>query len=588
MEIIDGSLTLIDKISPTYISEKNPKYLEIDNMYFSSLIVVDYQKEYSEIIWKNIVDLDSNIQISMFYQKKDKYKTIKDITYYIGNSGASIKEFNNNRQDIDLLSFSYEDAKYIRQQLQINNDELYNIYVYITVMEKEPNLLEYELNKVQSILYSNGLITRRANFRQLETYENTLPIFKNNEIVANISRRNILGSSLVVTYPFILSTINDKTGILLGCGLYNNSLVIIDRFKRKIYKNSNMCIFGTSGSGKSYFTKLNILREFLNGITQYIIDPEGEYSDICKYLGSEIIKIGPSSKEYINILDIRKEEATENYLLSKLLKLKSFFYLIFNDINNEDYALLEEKLILMYKNHGITFDDNSLYENIQENKIIIEKVFKKPNKMPILEDLYELIKNDTQLKKYANQLKIFVHGGLKFFNHHTNVNLNNRLIVSDIHELGEENYKYGMFLFIDTFWNKIKENNNLNKIIYIDEIWRIIGISSNAETANFIYKIFKTIRKYGGGAVAITQDVSDVFSLHDGSYGKSIINNSSIKCLFNLSEENIDIISKNIKMSEQEQIEIKKFNRGEMLLIAEDNHLPVHIISSEYEKNIIG
>ena len=204
--------------------------------------------------------------------------------------------------------------------------------------------------------------------------------------------------------------------------------------------------------------------------------------------------------------------------------------------------------------------------------------------MPVLEDLYKEMEDDKRLEKYMNRLKIFVYGSLSFFNKHTNIDMDNRLVVADIYDLGEENYKYGMFLFIEAFWNKIKANKEIKKLIYI---WRIIGASSNKETAIFIYKIFKTIRKNNGGAIAITQDIEDLFSLDDGKYGKSIINNSSIKCIFSLEEENINILSSNINITEREKIEINNLNKGECLLLAEYNHLLIEIISNKLEKKII-
>ena len=348
-----------------------------------------------------------------------------------------------------------------------------------------------------------------------------------------------------------------------------------------------MSVFGTSGSGKSFFCKLNIMREYLNGTFQYIIDPEREYLSICKYLDGSIIKIGPSSEEYLNVFDIREEDSDKKYLASKLLKLKSFFYLIFENIVDEDYSLIEEKIINIYEKCGITFDDNSLYEKENKDTIQIKPVFKNTNCMPVLEDLYKEMEDDKRLEKYMNRLKIFVYGSLSFFNKHTNIDMDNRLVVADIYDLGEENYKYGMFLFIEAFWNKIKANKEIKKLIYIDEIWRIIGASSNKETAIFIYKIFKTIRKNNGGAIAITQDIEDLFSLDDGKYGKSIINNSSIKCIFSLEEENINILSSNINITEREKIEINNLNKGECLLLAEYNHLLIEIISNKLEKKII-
>ena len=142
--------------------------------------------------------------------------------------------------------------------------------------------------------------------------------------------------------------------------------------------------------------------------------------------------------------------------------------------------------------------------------------------MPILQDFYNILDKDEKTKIFKIKLIPFIKGSLKFFNNYTNVELNNKLIVADVYELGEENLKYGMYLFTDLFWDKIKINRKNKKAIYLDEIWRLIGVTSNKEVASFIYKIFKTIRKYGGSGVAITQDISDLFSLEKGTYGKSI------------------------------------------------------------------
>ena len=207
--------------------------------------------------------------------------------------------------------------------------------------------------------------------------------------------------------------------------------------------------------------------------------------------------------------------------------------------------------------------------------------------MPILEDLYRELENDKNTKFLKQKLTPFVHGSLDFLNNYTNIELNNKLIVADIYNLGEENIKYGMFIFTELFWDLIKKNREEKKAIYLDEIWRLIGVTSNKEVASFIYKIFKTIRKFGGSAVAITQDVSDLFSLDDGIYGKSILNNSSIKSFFSLEEENIKILEKYSNISEKEKIEIKSLKRGESLMFIGDNHILAKIEASEKEKELI-
>ncbi len=542
--------------------------------------MVNYYREQTDLLLKTLIETDINMNISMFYERKDPYKTVKELTYHIGNVGVELKESNQNREDIDIAAFTYNDAKYIRKEIQINNEDIYNLFIYINIYSEDEKKLEYYLNKIEGITQSKGMQTRRANFRQEELFLSTMPFMKNEKEVKTIASRNILTSGLLATYPFISSSIFDKEGIFIGTNIYNNSLVFIDRYKEK-YKNANICIFGTSGAGKSFYSKILILRYKLLGINQYIIDPDREYNNLCKRLGGVEIKIGPTSETYINVFDIRKEsieEGENGYLATKISRLIGFFNLIFGELNEEEKAIVEEKLIKTYKNKGITFDDNSLYKNGK---------FKKEKEMPILEDLYIEFGKDIKTKKFKIKLLPFVKGSLKFFNNYTNVKLENELIVADVYDLGEENLKYGMYLFIDIFWDKVKENRQKKKAIYLDEIWRLIGVTSNKEVASFIYKIFKTIRKYGGSSIAITQDISDIFSLDNGTYGKSILNNSSIKTFFSLEEENIKILEEFTNLTEKEKIEIKSLKRGEALTFVGNDHILVKIESSEEERKII-
>ena len=588
LNIYDGIIKDEDNILPAYINLNDPKYLEIDNLYYGGLIVVNYYREQTDIILKTLIETNINMNISMFYERQDPYKIIKDLTYHIGNVGVELKETNQNRQDIDIAAFTYNDAKYIRREIQVNNEDIYFLYLYIETYAEDKKELEYYLNKIEGITQAKGMQTRRANFRQEEIFLSTIPIMENSEIIKKAGRRNILTSGLLSTYPFISSTIFDQNGIFIGTNIYNNSLVFIDRYNTEKYKNANICIFGTSGAGKSYYTKLLILRYKLLGIKQYIIDPDREYDNLCKKLKGIQIKIGPTSNTYINVLDIRKEsiEHGENgYLATKIGKLIGFFNLIFGEMDEEEKALLEEKIIETYKEKNITFDDESLYKENKEK--IINKEFKSSKDMPKLEDLYNILKKDERTKKFKTKLIPFVEGSMKFFNEYTNIEINNELIVADIYDLGEDNLKYGMYLFTDIFWDKIKENRSEKKAIYLDEIWRLIGVTSNKNVASFIYKIFKTIRKYGGSSVAITQDISDIFSLEDGIYGKSILNNSSIKTFFALEEENIKILSNFSNLSEKEKIEIKSLKRGECLMFVGDDHILTKIESSKIEKQIV-
>ena len=587
-DFLDGSIKINDELAPAYINLKNPKYIEIDNLFYAGLMVVNYYREQNDLLLKSLIEANINMNISIFYEKQDQYKTIKDLTYHIGNVGVDIKENNTNREDIDIAIYTYNDAKYIRKEMQVNNEDLYFLYIYINIFADNTKDLEYYLNKIEGIIQSKGMLTRRANFREEQLFLSCTPICENNIDIKNSAKRNVLTSSLISTYPFISSSIFDEKGLFIGKNIYNNSLIFVDRYNTEKYKNANMCIFGTSGAGKSFYTKLLILRARLLGIEQFVIDPEREYVNLTKELNGTEIRIGPSSKTYVNIFDIREEsleDGEKGYLATKISKLIGFYNLIFGELNEEEKAILEEKIIEVYNEKNINFDDVSLFN---ENKnSIISKKFKSSLDMPILEDFYNILKNDKKTKKFSIKLNSFVKGSLNFFNNYTNVEIDNKLIIADVYELGEENLKYGMYLFTELFWDKIKINRKNKKAIYLDEIWRLIGVTSNKEVASFIYKIFKTIRKYGGSSVAITQDISDLFSLENGIYGKSILNNSSIKSFFSLEEDNIKILSENINLTEKEKIEIKSLKRGESLMFIGDDHILAKIECSEKEKNIV-
>lgn len=579
-EIKEGFFDEKDFISPSYINLNNPRFLEIDDYFYSGITIVNYYREYNDLILKSLIETSINMNISVFYEKKETSKVIKELTYNIGNVGVELKQSNESRQDIDIAAFTYNDAKYIRKELQINNEDMYFLYIYLTLFSTNKKELEYNLDKIEGILQSKGLQTRRTNFRQEQLFISCLPLMENKEELKIIGKRNILTSGLISTYPFISSSIVEEDGIYVGNNMYNNSLILIDRYNTNRYKNANMCIFGTSGAGKSFYTKLLILRNTLLGIEQYVIDPEREYNNIAQNLGGTIIKIGPTSENYINIFDIRKESIEENehgYLATKIGKLIGFFNLIFGELNEEEKAILEEKLIQTYKKKKITFNDKTLYKKGK---------FKTTKDMPILEDLYNNF-DDERTRKFKVKLIPFIKGSLKFFNNYTNIELNKKLIIADVYELGEENMKYGMYLFTELFWDKIKINRKIKKAIYLDEIWRLIGVTSNKEVAKFIYKIFKTIRKYGGSSVAITQDISDLFSLENGTYGKSILNNSSIKTFFSLEEENIKLLAQYSNLSEKEKMEIKSLRRGECLTFVGDEHVLISIEASDFERKII-
>ena len=234
-----------DETAPAYINLKDPRYVEIDNMFYSGIIIVNYYREYSELILKKIIESNLNMNISIFYEKQDPYKTIKNLTYHIANTSVEAKE---NKQDYDIAAFTYNDAKFIRREIQVNNEDIYYLYIYLDIFSSKKQDQEYLLNKIEGILQAGGIQTRRANFRQEQIFLTCMPIMQNSHDLKPAAKRNVLTSGLIATYPFISSSIFDEDGIFCGTNIYNNSLVFIDRFNHEKYKNANICIFGTSGA----------------------------------------------------------------------------------------------------------------------------------------------------------------------------------------------------------------------------------------------------------------------------------------------------------------------------------------------------
>lgn len=409
-------------------------------------------------------------------------------------------------------------------------------------------------------MLADGLRSIKGHFREEDLFFATSPIMKNPYILKVAAKRNILTTAGGATYPFISNNLMDKNGILIGINKENLLPIFIDSFNREKYRNGNICIFGMSGSGKSFFAKLLIIRNRIFGKKQYIIDSEGEYKNLCEKMEGEYIKIGIKSKSYINIFDIRSEQRNDKkIILSKINKLIIFFELIFENITIDEKAILEEELLILYKN----------IEN------------------PKMEDFYKLLKHKKETEKFSDKLIPFVFGRMSFFNNYTNINLENKLIIADISDLEEENIKYGMFIFIDLFWDLIKQNKNEEKIIYLEEIWRLIGITSNKFVAEFVYKIFKTIRKYNGSCVAITQEIADMFSLEKGKYGNSIINNSCIKIIFYMEEQEIKELNKCVNIKEKNEEKIRELKKGEGIIVIEKDQFIVEFKASEEEREII-
>ena len=586
-EIINNSSTLIpnssvaDNLCSSFIDFSNPQFVLIDGLFFSTLLVINYSREMEALFLDKVLSLDIDTNISMYYDKQKSYDIIKELTYTIGNVGADIKTSNENQQDIEVVGSTYGDAKYIRKMLQLGEEQLFYLTIQIGVFAKSKEELETDVERIESVAVSCGLTTIRANFRQEQAIKTILPFNNLDDDIKSITRRNVLTSGLTATYPFVSNELFDKKGVLIGTNTFDKSILMLDRFATSKYKNANMFVVGTSGSGKSYFVKLMINRNRFLNISQFVVDPDREYKKLCESLNGTMINFG--TNQMINVFDIREIvlEEGESFLLNKISKLKVFFSIIFEKMSVEERAILEELLIRCYKEKDITEDNNSLYIENEKSKLIKKRIFRPPQMMPKMEDFYNLLKNNKALKKYATILKPYVLGSFKYLNNHTNISIDNKLVVIDVHDFKDDEMPIIMFIVTEYFWDVIKKNRGEKKLLYLDEVWKLIN--KNEYTAEFVFNLFKTIRKYGGGATAITQDISDFFMLDNGKYGKGILNNSAIKCIFQLEETDINILEKVINISEEEKYRLINMKRGTAIIHADRNTLMVDVVASKKE-----
>ena len=457
--------------------------------------------------------------------------------------------------------------------------------------------LEWKVNEMKKLLMSRDMDVCSCAFHEEQAFLSSLPLVSMEKHLYERSKRNALTTGVASCYPFTSYELSDENGILFGLNKYNNSPVIIDIFDSKVYKNANIAVCGTSGAGKTFLILLMALRMRRKGIQVFMLAPlKGhEFHRACINTGGEFISISPASKSCINVLEIRKVDKSVEEMLdgpgierselaAKIQRLHIFFALLIPDMSYEEKQLLDDALIRTYARKGITHDNVSLSDPDNPN------VYRE---MPVLGDLYDVLKEESDTKRLSNIINRFVHGSASTFNQQTNVNLDNKFTVLDISELSGDLLPIGMFVALDFVWDKAKANRTEEKAIFIDECWQLIGGGSgtfgvgNRLAAEMVLEIFKTIRAYSGSGICATQDLNDFFSLDNGKYGKGIINNCRTKVILNLEDEEAQRVQQVLHLSEAEVMEITHFERGNGLISSNNNNITVEFKASPLERDLI-
>ena len=578
--------------APARIDLTHGRYICIDGVYYAYLLVPsDGYKAQVPAGWLSlIVNAGDGIDLDMFLFRQPKDRMIRKLGQQLRINRSKIKETSDTNTDFDDLDGAIRSGYFLKDGLG-NNEDFYYLNLLITITAGSVDELEWKCAEMKKLLLSQDMDVQLCSFCQELAFLSSLPLVSLERSLFERSKRNVLTLGAASCYPFTSYEMCDDNGILLGVNKHNNSLIIVDIFDSRVYKNANIAILGTSGAGKSFSMQLMATRMRRKGIQVFIVAPlKGhEFHRACSNIGGEFIQISPASQNCINVMAIRKVDRSvdemldgpgveKSLLAAKIQRLHIFFSLLIPDMNHEERQLLDDALIRTYARLGITHDNSTLDDPDHPGQY---------RTMPVLGDLYEVLKESPDTKRLANILNRLVNGSARTFNQQTNVSLDNKYTVLDISELTGDLLTVGMFVALDFVWDKAKENRTEEKAIFIDECWQLIGANSNRLAAEFVLEIFKIIRGYGGSAICATQDINDFFALEDGKYGKGIINNAKTKILLNLEEEEARRVQSILHLSEAEVMEITHFERGNGLISTNNNNVTVEIKCSQLEKELI-
>ena len=581
--------------APRSIDFSHGRYICMDGLYYAYLLIPsDGYKTQVPAGWLSlIVNAGDGIDMDMFLARQPKERIIQRVGQQLRINRSKIKDASDTNTDFDDIDGAIRSGYFLKEGLA-NNEDFYYLNLLITVTAPSVEDLEWKVSEMKKLLLSQDMNVSACHFREEQAFLSALPLVSMEKGLYERGKRNLLTGGAASCYPFTSFEMCDDNGILLGVNKYNSSLIIVDIFNSAIYKNANMAILGTSGAGKTFTMQLMALRMRRKNIPVFIIAPlKGhEFHRACANVGGEFIQISPASPHCINVMEIRKVDRSVNEMLdgpgiqlselaAKIQQLHIFFSLLIPDMSHEERQLLDEALIRTYNAKGITHDNASLEDPANPGCY---------REMPVLGDLYEILKAAPETIRMAHILNRLVNGSASTFNKQTNVRLDNKYTVLDISSLTGDLLTVGMFVVLDFVWDRAKADRTEEKAIFIDECWQLLsgaGATGTRLAGDFVLEIFKTIRGYGGSAVCASQDLNDFFNLDEGRFGKGIINNSKTKIILNLEDDEAERVQETLHLSDAETMEVTHFERGNGLISTNNNNIMVEFKASPLEKDLI-
>ncbi|MFA6407931.1 MAG: DUF87 domain-containing protein [Candidatus Paceibacterota bacterium] len=555
-----SSLDLVDIIAPTALNIGS-REIELGEKFVRTFYTVSYPRFLSDSWFSPIIDLDKVFDVSIFIHPIDTESALRGFQKKVAEVQSQINERESKGLVRDpMLDTAYQDLEALRDNLQQAQEKLFDVGLYLALYGDTKEDITKTEGDVRGILDAKLVYTKPALFQQEQGFRSCLPL-GTDELLVN-SKLN--SSPLSSIFPFVSFDLTSDRGILYGINRHNSSLILFDRFS---LENYNSVVFAKSGSGKSYATKLEILRSLMFGTDVIVIDPEREYEQLAEATGGRSFNISLSSDNHINPFDlppVREGEDPKDILRSNIISLVGLFRIMLGGLSPEEDAIIDRAVSETYALKDIVGDAD--FTGAEP---------------PLLSDFEQVLSGMEGSDSLVERLSKYTRGTWAgFMNQPTNIDLKQQFAVFSVRDMEDELKPIAMYIITHYIWNEVRHELK-KRLLIIDEAWWMM---KSEDTASFLFSIAKRGRKYYLGVCTITQDVEDFLK---SPYGRPILTNSSIQLLLKQSPTTIDVLQQTFNLTEEEKYLLLEAGVGEGLFFAGMKHVAIKIVASYTEDQII-
>lgn len=555
-----ATLELQDIIAPSAL-QITPRVLNLGDKVARTFFVISYPRYLTDNWFSPIINLDKVLDVSIFIHPIETSDILRSFQKKVAEvqSQISIRESKGLVRD-PMLDTAHNDLENLRNNLMQAQEKMFDVGLYITIYaDNEGDLFKIE-SEIKSLLESKLVYIKPALFQQDGGFKSVLPLGV--DILGIHQKLNT--EPLSSLFPFVSFDLTNNKGILYGVNRHNSSLILFDRFS---LPNYNSIIFATSGAGKSYATKLEIIRTLMFDTEVIVIDPEKEYEYLAEAVGGRFFNIALSSDHHINPFDLATpadDETHSDVLRSNIINLVGLFRIMLGGLTPEEDSIIDKAITETYALKDITPESN--FSNIEP---------------PLLSDFEMVLAGMEGSESLLQRLAKYTHGSWSsFLNQPSNVDISRKFVVFSVRDMEDELKPVAMYIITHYIWNAVRKNIR-KRLLVVDEAWWMM---KSEDTASFLYSIAKRGRKYYLGLATITQDVGDFMK---SPYGIPIITNSSIQLLLKQSPSTIDVLQKTFNLTEEEKYLLLEANTGEGIFFVGLKHVATKIIASYTEDQII-